>query len=54
MRMVNKSYPQVYSEEWKYKIKKIKVSTFINTEIESDSESDTDDDNDSDNDSDIG
>ena len=56
MRMVQKNYPQVYLEERKYKIKKIQMSTFINTELESDSESDTDDklksdsDNDSDND----
>ena len=59
MRMINKNYPQVYLEECKYKIKKIQMSTFINTELESDSESDTDDelksdfDNDSDNAPDI-
>ena len=59
MRMVKKNYPQVYLEECKYKIKKIQMSTFINTELESDSESDTDDelksdfDNDSDNAPDI-
>ena len=52
-------YPQVYLEESKYKLKKIQMSTFINTELESDSESGTDDelksdfDDDSDNDSDI-
>ena len=51
MRMVKKNYPQVYLKECKYKIKKIQMSAFINTELESDSESDTDDDNDSDNDS---
>ena len=51
--MVKKNYPQVYLEECKYKIKKIQMSTFINTELESDSGSDTDDDNDSDNGSDI-
>ena len=53
MRMVKKNYPQVYLKECKYKIKKMQLSTFINTELESDSEADTDDDNDSDNDSDI-
>ena len=55
MRMAKKNYLQVYLEECKYKIKKIQMSTFINTELDSDSESDTDDelksnfDNDSDN-----
>ena len=53
VRMVQKNYPQVYLEEYKYKIKKKQMSTFINTELESNSESDTDDDNDSDNNSDI-
>ena len=43
MRMEKKYYPQVYLEEFKYKIKKIKMSKFINTELESESglESDT-------------
>ena len=58
MRMDN--YPQVYLEECKYKIKKIQMSRFINTELDLDSESDSesdddefksDSDNDSDNDS---
>ena len=39
MRMEKKNYPQVYLEECKYKIKKIKMSKFINTELESESES---------------
>ena len=58
IRMDKKNYPQVYLEECKYKIKKIQMSTFINTELGSDSESDSDDklksdfDNDSDNDPD--
>ena len=39
MRMEKKNYPQVYLEECKYKIKKIKMSKFINIELESDSES---------------
>ena len=38
MRM-EKNYPQVYLEECKCKIKKIKMSKFINTELESESES---------------
>ena len=44
MRMKKMNYPQVYLEEYKYKIKKIKMSKFINTELESESdlESDTD------------
>ena len=41
--MVKKNCPQAYVEECKYKIKKIQMSTFINTELESGSESDTDD-----------
>ena len=38
MKMEKKSYPQVYLEEYKYKIKKIKMSEFIKTELESESE----------------
>ena len=43
MRMKKMNYPQVYLEECKYKIKKIKMSKFINSELESESvlESDT-------------
>ena len=45
MKMEKKNYPQVHLEECKHKIKKIKTSTFVNTELESDSgsekESDT-------------
>ena len=33
------NYPQVYLEECKYKIKKIKMSKFIDTELELESES---------------
>ena len=40
MRMEKKIFPQVYLEECKYKIKKIQMSRFINTELDSDSESD--------------
>ena len=32
------NYPQVYLEECKYKIKKIKISKFVNAELESESE----------------
>ena len=40
LKMNKKNYPQVYLEEYKYKIKKIHMSRFINTESETDSESD--------------
>ena len=36
------NYPQVYWEECKYKIKKIKMSMFINTKIQSESELESD------------
>ena len=42
MRMEKKNYPQVYLEECKYKIKKIKMSKFVNTELESQMELETD------------
>ena len=42
MRMEKKNYPQVYLEECKYKIKKTKMTKFINTELESESESESD------------
>ena len=38
MRMDKKNHPKVYLEEFKYKIKKIQMSRFINTELESNSE----------------
>ena len=38
--MNKKSYPQVYLEEFKYKVKKINTPRFINIELESDSEPD--------------
>ena len=37
-----KNHPQVYLEEFKYRIKKTQVSKFINTELKSDSDSDSD------------
>ena len=40
IRMNKKIYPQVYVEEFKYKIKKIQTPRFINTELEIDSEPD--------------
>ena len=46
MRMDKKNYPQVYLE-CKYKIKKIQMPKFINTELDFDSELDDDSDNDS-------
>ena len=39
MKMEKKNYPQVYLEECKYKIKKIKMTKFTDTVLESDSES---------------
>ena len=41
MRMDKKNHPQVYLEECKYRMKKIQMSRFINTELKSDSESDS-------------
>ena len=35
MRIEKKKYLQVYLEEYKYKIKKTKMTKFINTELES-------------------
>ena len=34
IKMDKKNYPQVYLEECKYKIKKIQMSRFINTELD--------------------
>ena len=42
MTMKKKNYPQVYLEEGKYKIKKIKMPEFMNTELESESELESD------------
>ena len=41
MRMEKKNYPQVYLKECKYKIKKIQMSRFINSELDLDSKSDS-------------
>ena len=48
MRIERKNYPQVYLEECKYKVKKMQMSRFINTELEPDSESDSETDSKSD------
>ena len=37
--LIKKNHPQVYLEECKYKVKKIQMSRFINTESKSDSDS---------------
>ena len=39
-----KNYPQVYLEKCKYKIRKIQMSRFINTELDLDSDSDSESD----------
>ena len=41
MKIEKKNYPQVYLEECKYKIKKIKMPGYIDIELESDSISDS-------------
>ena len=48
MKMDKKYFLQVYLEECKYKIKKIQMSRFINTELDLDSESDSEPDLESD------
>ena len=41
MRTGKKNHPQVYLEEFKYKIKKVQMSRFINTNLKSDSEAES-------------
>ena len=41
MRIEKKNYPQIYLEERKYKIKKTKISKFIEAELELESESES-------------
>ena len=41
MKIDKKYHPQVYLEECKYRVKKIEMSRFINTELKSDSDSDS-------------
>ena len=42
MRIDKKNHPQVYLEEFKYRIKKSQMSRFINIELKSDSDSELD------------
>ena len=39
MRIDKKNHQQIYLEECKYKVKKMQMSRFINTELKTDSES---------------
>ena len=48
MRIEKKNHPQVYLEECKYRIKKIQMSRFINTELKSESESESEPESESD------
>ena len=41
MRMKNKNYLQVYLREWKYRMKKTKMTKFKEAELESESESES-------------
>ena len=47
LKMNKKTYPQVYLEDCKYKVKKINITRFTNTELEIDPESDVEADLDS-------
>ena len=44
LKKKKKNHPQVYLEECKYRVKKMQMFKFINTELKSDSESDSDSD----------
>ena len=44
MRMGKKNYPQVYLEEWKYRMKKTKMIKFIEAELKSESDSEVESD----------
>ena len=48
MRIEKKNHPQVYLEQCKYRIKKIQMSRFINTELKSESESESEPESESD------
>ena len=50
--MIKKAYPQAYLEECKYKLKKRKPVSFIDSEIINDDDSDDDNGYDSDNEND--
>ena len=41
MKIEKKNYPQVYLGKWKYRVKKIQLSRFINAKLESDSDSES-------------
>ena len=41
MKIEKKNYPQVYLEECKYKVKKMRMSRFINAELDSNSDSES-------------
>ena len=43
IKIDKKNYPQVYLEECKYRLKKIQITRFINTELRSDSNSNSSD-----------
>ena len=47
MKIEKKHYPQVYLEECKYRIKKVKMTKFIEAELKSGSESESNSDSDS-------
>ena len=38
VRMKKKNYPQIYLEEWKYRMKNTKMTKFIVAELESESQ----------------
>ena len=42
MRMEKKNYPQVYLEEYKYRMKKTKMTKFLELELESEPELESD------------
>ena len=53
LKIDKKAYPQAYLKECKYKLKKRKIVSFIDSEsIDDDSDDDDDDDDDDDNDDD--
>ena len=52
LKIDKKAYPQAYLEECKYKLKKRKLVSFIDSEIIDDDSDDDDDDDDDDNDDD--
>ena len=53
MRIKKKNYPQVFLEECKYRMKKTKITKFINAELEADSDSESKSESDSESKSDV-